>query len=352
MVTFNKLGFVLKTAKTDRSIAIEPLLNSYIQKGADLELRRLLAEWGYDLSDQSRNAHLAMIGSLYEWLATLDLSSASDCNSIGLCRYLLPRKWFSFLDAIRSPSYQLDGNTYRYEKFVSMGNGFCFPLETLIFAAAVRASMRHVGCQSKTHAVYGDDIIIPTEAYGTLVTLLRICGFIPNEAKSFATGKFRESCGADWYEGQDVRPVYLDFPLASTSARMTFHNATLRSNRVEDFFTGVRDFLRADTPPWERLYRPRDPSRGRIYVDKSDSLLVKNMNGAFDVPYEVFKFGVGVKWNRDEQRWTWREYCYTPVEDASEHPGFTDIQYLAFLSGSTGGKLNLRRKTRRHIVVR
>jgi hypothetical protein len=25
---------------------------------------------------------------------------------------------------------------------------------------------------------------------------------------------------------------------------------------------------------------------------------------------------------------------------------------LAFLSGSTGGKLNLRRKTRRHIVVR
>ena len=128
MVTYNKIAFVPKTVKTHRAIAVEPLVNGYLQKGVDVVMRHCLLRTGIDLSDQSINMKLAREGSLNDTedgFVTIDLSSASDSISIGLCENLLPPDWFAFLNAIRSKEYSSSGVVKRYHKFCSMGNGFC-----------------------------------------------------------------------------------------------------------------------------------------------------------------------------------------------------------------------------------
>ena len=116
---------------------MEPLLNGFVQKGTDLEMRRLLRKVGIDLSDQSHNQRLAKRGSEggFNPYCTIDLSAASDSLSYEVVKSFLPAEWFEYLCDIRAPRFLLAGadHTERYEKFCSMGNGFCFPLQTLLF---------------------------------------------------------------------------------------------------------------------------------------------------------------------------------------------------------------------------
>jgi hypothetical protein len=100
-----------------------------------------------------------------------------------------------------------------------MGNATTFPVESLVFLAVALAACLHKhGLQvtprsCKTFltgklAVFGDDIIIPKECRETCVDLLEALGFRVNRAKSFWTGKFRESCGIDAFDGHNVTPAY------------------------------------------------------------------------------------------------------------------------------------------------
>jgi hypothetical protein len=57
--------------------------------------------------------------------------------------------------------------------------------------------------------VYGDDIIVPKNAYTVLAGLLETCLLKVNESKTHTTGFFRESCGMDAFKGVDVTPAYL-----------------------------------------------------------------------------------------------------------------------------------------------
>jgi hypothetical protein len=52
--------------------------------------------------------------------------------------------------------------------------------------------------------VYGDDIIIPVELVPYVIETLELLNFKVNRHKSFWTGKFRESCGKEYYDGHDV----------------------------------------------------------------------------------------------------------------------------------------------------
>jgi hypothetical protein len=351
-VSYNSISFVPKTAKTDRSIAVEPLLNSFLQLGVDKVLRKKLCKHGYDLKDQERNKVLARLGSIDGSLATVDLSSASDSISYELVRFLLPTEWFLLLDSLRSGAYKLGGVVSTYEKFCSMGNGFCFPLETLIFAAAARAAIHEVNC-GRCHAVYGDDIILPTEAFKSIERILGVCGFSVNRRKSFSDGPFRESCGADWYRGQDVRPVYLDDPLCDNVTLRIFHNSTLRSDKTKTFFEGIRQYLRDQVPVTRQFMRP-DFMGSREVPFKGlpkDLLrvLTANQNGAFDVPLDIYMGSRWSKWNTALQQWSWREELFTSRKDKGHCDLFRRAQYLAFLSGTTGGELALRRLTRTSI---
>jgi len=207
LVPGNRVAFVPKTAVTHRTIAIEPLLNVYAQLGLGKMIRRrLLRKVGLDLNDQTPNQELARKGSIDGTLATIDLSNASDTVARELVRFMVPPKWFHAMDTTRCKVGFLDGKWLRYEKFSSMGNGFTFELETLIFLGIALACVRHLDLDDSYVRVYGDDIIVPVGAYDLLEKTLTFCGFSVNSAKSFKDGVFRESCGKDYYDGYDVRP--------------------------------------------------------------------------------------------------------------------------------------------------
>lgn len=257
LVSYNKLGYVPKTAKTHRSVAVEPLGNSFLQKGLDLYMRDLLVRIGSDLSDQGINCELAHLGAIHGGHATIDLSSASDSISIGLCRAVLPPAWFSLLNCVRSPSYiqEDDDQPQRYEKFVTMGNGFCFPLQTLLYVSMVKAITPSLE-NAKDFVVYGDDIIVPTDTVPGLLDLLSFCGFIPNSRKTHTDGPFRESCGSNWYKEADVTPMTLDYALDTVQNMYKFVNLSKRNSRCSEFLLNARRLVVAKIPQKFLYWRP------------------------------------------------------------------------------------------------
>jgi len=198
-----KVEFVPKSWKTDRAIVKEPLLNTMWQLGIGDYMTDRLSRWGCDLlHGQSVNRRKAREGSLTGDLATLDLSSASDTISQYLVFELLPEPWFELLARFRTAIVSLNGEIIIQEKFSSMGNGFTFPLETLIFYSLCSTV-------SEECYVYGDDLIVKTADVELLTECLRCFGFTVNPDKSFATGAFRESCGGDYLSGIDIRPCFV-----------------------------------------------------------------------------------------------------------------------------------------------
>lgn len=200
----NRVTLVPKNWKTHRTIACEPTGNIPCQLACDTFIKkRLIRTLRIDLRDQSRNQKLAYKGSVDGTHATIDLKQASDTVAYELVNLLFPHEWVEVLEGFRCRRYEGVFQEGTYEKFSSMGNGSTFVIETLVFAAACRA----VG--ARDYSVYGDDIVIETELVEDLTTLLEFLGFAINTEKSFTDGPFRESCGYDWYEGEDVTPFYV-----------------------------------------------------------------------------------------------------------------------------------------------
>jgi len=229
---------VPKTVSKARLIAIEPTAMQYCQQALDRSLRKHLksvkARGFVTLSDQLPNQEAARLGSLTGELATLDLSAASDSLSNQLVIEML---WAfpqlsAAVQACRSRLADVRGDTIRVAKFASMGSALCFPIETMVFVTlAVMGSLREIG-QSSYDTVtegqvyrllgkvrsYGDDIIVASDQAPTVMRWLEAFGFQVNEDKSYWTGRFRESCGKDYYGGTDVSVVRVR-ELISTSPR-------------------------------------------------------------------------------------------------------------------------------------
>jgi len=253
LVPGNRIAFVPKTAVTHRTIAIEPLLNVYAQLGLGrLMRRRLWLKCGLDLDDQLPNQELACRGSIDGSLATIDLSSASDTVAREVVRFLLPHEWFERLDLCRSKVGFLDGKWIRYEKFSSMGNGCTFELETLIFWSLAVSCVKLLDLDTSLVRVYGDDIIVPSEAYDLLVEALTFFGFSVNNAKSFREGPFRESCGKDFYDGHGVRPFFQKENLDGIETLFRTANGLRRKAYERGHEVSCDSLL---YPPWSRIVR-------------------------------------------------------------------------------------------------
>lgn len=207
---------VPKDARSDRMIAIEPLWNMFFQKGIGGLMRRKLRRVGIDLNDQTPNQRLALEGSAAGLLATLDLSAASDSVSMGFVEFMLPKDWMDAVTLTRSPYMHLPGDKKVFlRKVSSMGNGFTFDLESLLFYALVKAAVPE-GVPGRDISVYGDDIIVPVDCVGLVMHLLEVSGFKVNPEKSFWAGPFRESCGKHYFAGRDVTPFYLTKQVSTT----------------------------------------------------------------------------------------------------------------------------------------
>lgn len=213
----DRVTFVPKDCRTDRPIAVGASLNMFLQLGVKSYLEDSLKKHGVDLTSQAKNRQFAYLGSCCDdpyqstQYSTIDLASASDTISIGIVELLLPRDWFAFLSDLRHETTIIEGREHTYEKFSAMGNGYTFPLESLIFWAVSKAAIEAEGlrCTNNDIAIYGDDIIVRYKAAPHVIHALNWAGFTVNEEKSFLTGSFKESCGDDYYRGHNVRPFYL-----------------------------------------------------------------------------------------------------------------------------------------------
>lgn len=205
----NTIVTVPKNSKIDRVIAIEPGLNLWFQKAVGSMIRRRLLRFGIDLNDQSRNASLARLASYDSSLATVDFSSASDSIASAVVEELLPPRWYQLLNCMRSKrGVDRKGNSLIWNKFSSMGNGFTFELESLIFFAAALAVMELKG-EKGSISVFGDDVVLPASCFDEYSAFCDFLGFRVNLEKSFSDGLFRESCGAHYFAGVDCKPVFL-----------------------------------------------------------------------------------------------------------------------------------------------
>jgi hypothetical protein len=249
----NKVVFVPKDAKTERSIAAEPSVDSFIQLGIGRLMRNRLRRFGVDLDSQELNRDLARYGSLTGKVATVDLSMASDTVSKAVVDYLIPDDWLEPMKCCRSASWRRGGDRGYYHKFSSMGNGYTFEMETLIFYAIALAVAEDVGTPPWEVSTFGDDITIGVECLPLLSKSLVFCGFKVNEDKTFGSGPFRESCGKDYFFGTNVRPYFVRSLLRCTRDVAKFHNGILRG-LVK--FTKTAAYAVRQVNPSERLFGP------------------------------------------------------------------------------------------------
>jgi hypothetical protein len=98
--------------------------------------------------------------------------------------------------------------------FATMGCGCTFPVETVnifsITVAAIAVEQRYwpktledVKILADKVRVMGDDTTCPSRYVTAVISALELVGFAVNWDKSFFNGRFRESCGADWFRFDD-----------------------------------------------------------------------------------------------------------------------------------------------------
>jgi len=216
---------VPKTQRTPRIIAEEPTCMQYMQQALLGAFRKAIEKddtlngfvgW----SEQMPNQRLALEGSRNGTLATIDLSEASDRVSNQHVRNLLRnhRHLNDAVDSTRSRKADVPGHgVIRLAKFASMGSALTFPLEAMVFATIIFVAMERKAQRPFRRKdiesfrgqvrVYGDDIIVPVDCVELVIEELEAFGLRVNSSKSFWTGKFRESCGKEYYDGEDVSIV-------------------------------------------------------------------------------------------------------------------------------------------------
>ncbi len=264
---------VPKTLKTPRIIAIEPCHMQYVQQGIWRSIQEHVE--GDDIlsqligfSEQLPNQEMAREGSLSGELATLDLSEASDRVSNQLVRLMFSdHYWLNLaVDACRSRKADVPGyGVKRLAKFASMGSALCFPIEAMVFLTLVFLGIQDELSRPLTTKdikvlvgkvrVFGDDIIVPKEYVHCVVSRLQAFGSKVNEGKSFWNGSFRESCGKEYFNGEDVSIVRVrrDFPTKHTHAQEIISTVSLRNQMykagnwttcsvIDDYLKGLIPF--------------------------------------------------------------------------------------------------------------
>ncbi|DAD51534.1 RNA-directed RNA polymerase [ssRNA phage Gerhypos.1_48] len=221
------IDLVPKNAKTHRVIAKEATANGFLQKGFGLYFRNRLKRVGVNLDDQSLNQDAAR-RAYGEGLATIDKKAASDTVSKELVYELFPLDWAFALDSVRSRRAILpDGTSITLQKWSSMGNGYTFELESIIFWALASSVMEWSNVHG-TLCVYGDDVVLPSSCANLYVGVLAFAGFTVNLEKTHIEGCFFESCGKHYFKGEDVTPVYQKELVDSVSEHIRLTNRLIR----------------------------------------------------------------------------------------------------------------------------
>lgn len=312
-----RIVFVPKTQTTPRVIAIEPSHMQYMQQSVKdyvytiLETHPLTRR-SIRFTKQSVNQRLARSGSIDRRTATLDLKDASDRVHLHLVQRIFKTSGLlEYLEDARSLHATLpDGRNIVLFKYASMGSALCFPVEAMVFYTLIQCAMHQLdGRRPSTSSikyystkidVYGDDIIVPVEYTDVVVNYLESYALKVNVSKSFKEGFFRESCGADYYKGIPVNPVY---------ARTVPHD-------------GSRDWGPENVMSWmataDLFYM-----RGQWLVAQTIRDLVsrvvrrtipKTRKLGSGLAFFSYLFTTDLYWNRDLQCWMQKRLHYDPIK--------------------------------------
>lgn len=187
-----RFSTVPKNNEKRRPINIECFANVLTQSEIGEGLRSLLLNEYMINLDSLADIHRLKIQDVDRW-ATIDLQNASDSVSKALVRFLFP-EWFVVELESRAAPFVLGPDSLYYEtkKISAMGNGFTFELMTYILVCLC-VEYDPLGTS------FGDDITVDPKVAPDLIKALESVGFVVNQQKSFISGDFRESCGANYH---------------------------------------------------------------------------------------------------------------------------------------------------------
>lgn len=295
---------VPKTLKTPRIIAMEPLCMQYAQQSIlgdlvrDLESHPL-TRGSVNFTDQTINQSLALSSSKDGSLATIDLKDASDRVSSLLVWDMLASvpSLREAIFACRSTRADVPGfGIHPIARFASMGSALCFPIEAMVFYTIVLSAIHRctgfrltpgsLSRAAKGVRVYGDDIIVPVEYVHIVKSELERFNLRVNVNKTFSTGKFRESCGLDAYDGVRITPVYVRrmLPTSRHNAEELISAVSLANQLYEAGYWRSCTYVRSIV---ERLANVP-------YVSKNSSVLGWH---SYTIGYEYHK------WDRNLHKW-------------------------------------------------
>lgn len=285
VVEGSTLFTVPKKFKMKRCALKEPMLNAWMQSGLGSIMRRRFAQaTGVDLRwSWAVNQEMARIGSLTGVFCTVDLRSASDSVCRGPLKSIAPLGWYEWWESCASDSCELPADAsalnnyqrHRFQMMSSMGNGYTFELESILFYAIVTSVVPGVWAPDvkgsgkrvltwPNVSVFGDDLVFPAAYYDQVVEMLTEFGFTVNREKSFKEGPFRESCGKDYFLGVDTRPLYITKRLENGSSVISLANRLYAAAHLanqsrcrlhgfgSDRWAGAWTATLAVIPPWLR----------------------------------------------------------------------------------------------------
>lgn len=234
--------FVPKDSRGPRTITREPLFAlkgqmSFFDYFSNFFQRK--TKQRINFTDQSVNRTLADSGSRTGEWATLDLKDASDRVSYSLVkslsRYIPSLRYFL---RFRTSEAQLpSGERTKLKKLSGMGSGLTFVWLALICHSSIATEISSRTGLTFSQAsdnvfVYGDDIVVRSCHVGYAMDALSKVGLTVNKRKSFyrkVLGRvtcFRESCGGDYFAGNDVGITRLKMQNCKTAIDRVAHRLT------------------------------------------------------------------------------------------------------------------------------
>jgi len=342
IVNGSRATTVPKSKDIDRMIAIEPTGNMFLQQG----LMRMMYDrfrrcgWALETLPTMHRAR-ARHASITSNEATIDWSSASDCVSIELLRWLIPPMWFECCELVRSPSISVNGDDVELAMFSTMGNAVTFPLETLVFYSLAHAvRLQSLGTLDSfpewedrlACSVFGDDCIVPANIAQDFIQIMESVGFIVNADKTFIDDRgFRESCGGDYFRGCDTRPFYLKGPIDNRLSSLEPWLYIIGNRLIAKYmlYFGTRNYMYGKQA-LEALFGCFQQYNIRVKIvpeDFPDDAGLKIMNDfeRFDVNYRPTWSRIGVS-QQGLYDFRFCMFRYTPTELQ-----FEDLHYAIWL---------------------
>lgn len=206
-----------------------------------------------------------------EDMATIDLHGASDSIAKSLFAAVVPPAYWASIYpylswSVTSTDFGTRRTAYLWTLLTS-GNPLTWYNEGCWFLGLGRLGCRLAGIKNYKRAVFshGDDLEVPADAYETVCDVLRLFGHRVNDSKSYAHGKFRESCGGWYYAGWNITPFWWPRHAFDPRDKVTYLLGLIQLQHLLYGFGPCREYLTAKV---RRLFPKMTSSP--VYTDCAD----------------------------------------------------------------------------------